>query len=57
MPDALPRLPRSDVDSLWNDLYSSGPLAFADPRGSLLNGMFLDHLTPAGVEGQHPQSS
>lgn len=61
MPDALPRLPRADapmdnVDSYFPDNHSfSDPLAFAGPRGPVLDGVSLDHLTPEDIEGHQRQ--
>lgn len=61
MPGTLSRLPRSDTpqpsigESFPDDPSSSSPLASAGPRGLVLDGAFLDYLTPAGVEGQHSE--
>lgn len=60
MPDSLSRRPCSDTpqqridDSFRDNPSSSSLLAYAGPRGPILDGVLVDHLTPAGVEGQHP---
>lgn len=63
MPNAFFSNPRSDIpqqpiDGCFpDDPLSSNPLAYADPRGPVLDDVLLDHLTPVGVKGRHPQQS
>lgn len=61
MPDALSRLEREDMprtnidDSFPDHLSSHDPVAYAGPRGPVLDRVLLGHLTPAVVDGQHDE--
>lgn len=61
MSDALSRFPRADIpqqpvdDPFRDDPSPSSPLGYAGPRRPVLDGVLLDHLTPASVEGQRAE--
>lgn len=62
-PDALSCLLRSDTprepidDFFPDDPPSPSPLTHAGPGRPVLEGIFSDHLNPAGIEGQRSQWS
>lgn len=61
MSDDLSRLPRKGMsqsnldDSFPDERPSDNSVADAGPIGPVLDGVLLDHLTPAGVHGQHDE--